>query len=80
MHAVAQQLKNKIRVNTFEKGQHNQLIREIFDKLKLTAGVNAGVFNGKWGGSGPVVESVDPATNERIAQIQTVQIAEYILS
>src|SRR5262245_27656056 len=26
-------------------------------------GVNSGVYNGVWGGSGPVIESTSPATN-----------------
>jgi len=33
---------------------------------------NNGVYNGRWGGNGPVVTSVNPATNEPIAHIRTV--------
>ncbi|KAI8820506.1 Aldehyde/histidinol dehydrogenase [Fimicolochytrium jonesii] len=32
---------------------------------------NDGVFTGKWGGSGPVVESINPATNKIIASVRT---------
>lgn len=31
-----------------------------------------GVYDGKWGGSGPVVESLCPTTGEVIARVQTV--------
>jgi Aldehyde dehydrogenase family len=32
---------------------------------------NAGVFDGKWSGSGPIVKSVDPATGLVIAEVKT---------
>jgi len=32
---------------------------------------NKGVFNGQWTGNGPTVKSIDPATNEVIAEVQT---------
>uniref|UniRef100_A0A914V9H7 aldehyde dehydrogenase (NAD(+)) n=1 Tax=Plectus sambesii TaxID=2011161 RepID=A0A914V9H7_9BILA len=38
---------------------------------------NKGVFDGKWGGSGPVVESVCPANNKVIAKVRTGTVAEY---
>jgi len=34
---------------------------------------NNGVYNGRWGGNGAVVTSVNPATNEPIAHIRTVR-------
>ena len=34
--------------------------------------VNIGVYDGKWAASGPVIECLNPATNEPIAQVQTV--------
>lgn len=46
--------------------------KAIFDELELSE-VNDGVFNGKWGGSGDLVHSYDPATNERIASVRTVK-------
>jgi hypothetical protein len=33
---------------------------------------NPGVYHGRWGGRGPVVTSVNPATNEPIARVTTV--------
>ena len=33
---------------------------------------NAGVYNGRWGGRGPVVTAVNPATGEAIANVTTV--------
>ena len=33
---------------------------------------NLGVYNGRWGGSGPSITSVNPATNEPIARVTTV--------
>ena len=33
--------------------------------------VNKGVFNGSWCGSGEIVQSIDPATKEVIAEVQT---------
>lgn len=32
---------------------------------------NAGVYNGKWMGSGPIVKSIDPATGNIIAEVTT---------
>lgn len=33
--------------------------------------VNHGVFNGKWGGSGSIVKSIDPASGNVIAEVKT---------
>ena len=41
------------------------------------SGVNAGCFDGKWYGSGPVVECVNPATNEVIGQVQMGTAQDY---
>lgn len=38
---------------------------------------NAGVYNGKWFGSGPAVKSIDPATGEVIAEVQTGTVQDY---
>ena len=49
-------------------------IKEIFKGLDLPIGaVIPGVFNGKWGGNGPLIESVDPSTNKITAKIQSVK-------
>lgn len=64
-------IRNKIAVNVFDKAFNQKAITEIFQKLKLSP-VNDGVFNGRWGGSGPLVDAVDPATNEPFAKIRTV--------
>ncbi|CRK91225.1 CLUMA_CG004907, isoform A [Clunio marinus] len=36
--------------------------------------VNKGVYNGEWKGNGEIVKSIDPATNEVIAEVQTGNI------
>lgn len=33
--------------------------------------VNKGVFNGEWSGKGEIIKSIDPATREVIAEVQT---------
>lgn len=38
---------------------------------------NDGVFDGKWGGSGPVVESICPSNNKVIAKVRTGSVADY---
>jgi len=38
---------------------------------------NPGVFTGQWGGSGKVVESINPATNEVIAKVRFGSIDDY---
>jgi aldehyde dehydrogenase family 7 protein A1 len=43
---------------------------KLLEKLGLGQ-ENLGVFNGKWMGSGPIVHSVNPATNDRIASTIT---------
>ena len=35
---------------------------------------NPGVYHGRWGGSGPVVESLNPATGEVLGRVVTVRI------
>lgn len=56
----------------FDKAKTQEVVQEIFGKLGLKE-QNCGVFNGTWGGKGPIVESIDPSTNVPIAKIQTVQ-------
>ncbi|CAJ0585945.1 unnamed protein product, partial [Mesorhabditis spiculigera] len=38
---------------------------------------NAGVFNGQWAATGPVVESVAPASNSVIAKVQNGTVADW---
>lgn len=38
---------------------------------------NAGAYNGKWFGSGPAVKSIDPATGNVIAEVQTGTAQDY---
>lgn len=65
------QLRNKVKVKTFDKTRSQAVISEVFSKLKLSES-NLGVYNGKWGGSGPDATSIDPSTNQHIATIKTV--------
>lgn len=68
------QLKSKINVNPVNLGSTSSAIKEIFGALSLPEGetVIPGVFNGKWGGNGPIIESIDPSTNKTISKIQSV--------
>jgi aldehyde dehydrogenase family 7 protein A1 len=53
-------------------------IGNILKELELTSGVNKGVFcDGKWIGSGPIFKSINPATGETIASVQTATFSEY---
>ncbi|KAJ3217196.1 Alpha-aminoadipic semialdehyde dehydrogenase [Dinochytrium kinnereticum] len=45
--------------------------KDILKELGILEKGNLGVFNGTWSGSGPVVQSVNPATNEVIAEVVT---------
>ncbi|KAK3812191.1 MAG: Aldehyde/histidinol dehydrogenase [Benniella sp.] len=49
--------------------------KHIFDQLDLQFD-NKGVFNGTWGGSGPIIESVNPADGSVIGRIQTGTVQE----
>jgi hypothetical protein len=66
------QLRNKVKIKTFDKTRSQAIISEVFSKLKLGEN-NLGVYNGSWGGSGPDAISIDPSTNQPIATIKTVQ-------
>ena len=53
------------------------LTTEVCQKILPALGINAsqpnkGVYDGNWYGSGEVVTSVDPSTNQPIASVQTV--------
>lgn len=53
------------------KASSAQLVaNQILSSLGIKE-TNTGVFDGEWYGSGPVVHSVDPATRERLASVQT---------
>lgn len=71
--SLANKLKSKIFVKPVDLNSTTSAIKEIFSGLGLAENsVIPGVFNGKWGGSGPIIESVDPATNKTISKIQSV--------
>lgn len=38
--------------------------------------VNKGVYNGQWQGNGEIIKSIDPATNEIIAEVQTGSVGD----
>lgn len=50
--------------------------KHIFEQLDLQFD-NKGVFNGTWGGSGPIIESVNPADGSVIGRIQTVSATKF---
>lgn len=59
-----------VKLQPFGRGKTVQVVNEIFSKLGLRE-VNAGVYNGQWcSGGGRLATSIDPSTNEKIAQTQ----------
>lgn len=65
---------SKLRFNINQhslKEKSKSAINEVLNSVKIGP-VNVGVFDGNWKGDGPIVESLDPATNETIAKIRTV--------
>lgn len=58
--------------------QTTSIIKEIFHKLDLPAdAVIPGVFNGKWGGRGRIIEFIDPSTNKTITKVQSASIDDF---
>jgi aldehyde dehydrogenase (NAD+) len=53
------------------------LTKAIFPKLGLSRRVNAGVFDGTWGGSGKLLASHSPIDGSLLAQVRTATPAEY---
>ena len=54
------------------------IVKDFMKSLSLQIeNVIPGVFNGKWIGSGKIIESVDPATNNLIAKVQTGSIDDF---
>jgi aldehyde dehydrogenase (NAD+) len=53
------------------------LARRIFPRLGLSRRVNAGVFDGAWSGSGPLLASHSPVDGSLLAQVRTASPAEY---
>lgn len=45
--------------------------KDIFDTFGIERKGNPGVYNGKWCGSGEIVKSINPVTNEVIAEVVT---------
>lgn len=55
--------------------------QSVLETLGLsTTAPNLGVYNGKWGGSGPIIESINPTTHQVLGKIQTVHQTSVILS
>lgn len=70
-------LRTKVTINPVSLERTAAATKEACARLGLLQDdVNAGVFNGQWGGGGPVVASIDPATNQAIARIQTVRMKQ----
>lgn len=65
--------KNKIFVKYANTNLTKSAIKEIFNGLDLAMdSVIPGVFNGKWGGNGPIIDAKDPSSDIIISRIQTV--------
>lgn len=66
-------------VKTPERGKIKRVIQEICETFGFPQDGSpiAGVFNGKWSGAGPVIESRDPSTNTLIARIKTATEADF---
>ncbi|KAG0033757.1 Alpha-aminoadipic semialdehyde dehydrogenase [Podila clonocystis] len=62
-------------LNYSSSTQINPKHKAIFDQLDLQFD-NKGVFNGSWGGSGPWVESLNPADGTVIGRVQTGTVEE----
>lgn len=72
---VATKLRSMVKVQPFTKAKTSQMAGEIFARLGLEP-INSGVYNGRWSGSGKLVASVDPSTNEKIAETRTGTVAD----
>jgi hypothetical protein len=76
--SLTNKLKSKFIVRPVDFNSTASAIKEIFSSLGFAGNaVIPGVFNGKWGGNGPIIESVDPATNKTISKIQSVNQNHY---
>ncbi|KAF9579054.1 Alpha-aminoadipic semialdehyde dehydrogenase [Lunasporangiospora selenospora] len=62
-------------VLNYSSGSINPKHKAIFEQLDLEFD-NKGVYNGTWGGSGPIVESVSPADGSVIGRVQTGTVEE----
>ena len=70
----ASKLKSKIVFKPVDFDFTASVIKKVFSALGLIENtIIPGVFNGKWGGNGPIIESVDPAPNRTISKIQSVK-------
>lgn len=78
--SIVSTLKSKIIFNPVDLNASALAIKEIFNGLGLAENtIIPGVFNGKWGGNGPIIDSIDPATNKTISRIQSVILKDDIL-
>lgn len=62
-----------------DKTSFKRVVSEIFSAFGFPTDGRpiAGVFNGTWKGSGPVIESREPITNSVIAHIQSANPADF---
>ncbi len=68
-------------VKTPERSTIKRVINEVCETFNFFQnGPIPGVFTGKWGGNGPVIESLDPTTNTLIARIKTATEADFTAS
>lgn len=72
---VATKLRSMVKVHPFTKAKTLQIVNEVFPKLGLEP-TNLGVYNGGWSGSGKLQASIDPSTNETIAETRTGTVAD----
>lgn len=64
------------KIKKFSKARNVEIIHEIFEKLCIKS-VNPGIYDGSWkSGSGSLVTSFDPSTNDPIAKVQTATIED----
>ena len=78
--ALLSQLKSKIIFKPVNFTATNSAIKEMFTALNLPLDRSVpspGVFNGKWGGNGPIIESVDPSTNRVVSKIYSASLDDF---
>ena len=53
------------------------LAAALFPRLGLSTKINAGVFDGEWGGSGKLLSSYSPIDGSLLGQVRTATPEEY---
>lgn len=72
---TATAIRSMVKLQPFAKTKTSQIVSEVFNKLGLKE-INAGVYNGNWSGNGKLISSIDPSTNQVIAQTQTGTVSD----